>query len=58
MTTDQAAIDALAEAWGEYERVFRKGQWEDPDMQKGYTDEAIEMLSRIRKRGFDIVRKE
>lgn len=51
--TDQAAIEALAEAWAEYEHALEA----DQHHQLGeYRDEALELVHLLRSRGYDIVK--
>lgn len=67
MTPDQAAIDALAEAWavidGKRDEFTRERHMDLDDGAntgsfEGYRSEASTLLELLRSQGFDIVRKE
>ena len=62
MTTDeqterQQAIEALAESWASIDGKLNRPDYEMEHMD-GYLSDADELLFRLEKRGFTIVRKE
>lgn len=55
---DQKTIKTLSEVWGGIDGKFdpAKKHWRDKSYEIGYYEEALEMLRRMHKRGYRVVR--